>query len=168
MIRETTSEDVATFTVAGCFCLFGDEVLLVQRQRDKPLAFHWAIPAGKLEAHEDIHDGMIRELNEEVGILISTDELVSINDQIVLDSPEPFRFISFALRLARKPTLHIKSDEIKSSEWVDRRCIAKRRVVPFFWDGIVDLQTWLTNSAIQPRLFPTPAAISSRGWSGTH
>lgn len=168
MIRETTSEDAVTFTVAGCFCLFGDEVLLIQRQREKPFALHWAIPAGKLEICEDVHRGMIRELNEEIGISINSSELISINDQVVLSDLGNFRFLSFALQLTRKPTLNLKHDEIRSSAWVDCRYITKRRVVPFFWDGIVDLQTWLTNSTIQPRLFPTPSAISSRGWGAVH
>ena len=49
-------------------------VLLAQRPPGKHLAGTWEFPGGKLEPGESAHDGLVRELVEELGIEIETGE----------------------------------------------------------------------------------------------
>jgi 8-oxo-dGTP diphosphatase len=43
-------------------------VLLAKRPGGKPYAGYWEFPGGKIEAGESAHDGLVRELQEELGI----------------------------------------------------------------------------------------------------
>lgn len=55
--------------VAG-FILWNGRILLTQRGRHQDYPLTWESPGGKIEAGEDHHRALIRELGEEVGLLI--------------------------------------------------------------------------------------------------
>ena len=58
-------------TVAACALVDADgRVLLAQRPEGKPLAGLWEFPGGKLEAGETPERTLIRELEEELGIVV--------------------------------------------------------------------------------------------------
>lgn len=62
--------------VAACALVDGQErVLISQRPEGKPLAGLWEFPGGKLESGETPEGGLIRELDEELGIMIGRDDL---------------------------------------------------------------------------------------------
>lgn len=164
-IRDSQTADSPQLTVVGCFCLVKNDLLLVRRHRDKPFGSRWAIPAGKLKESEHPKDGIIRELVEETGLLLNREWLIELNDQFILGADGEFRFISYVSLLDDKPQLRLDSTELTMPDWVDLRHILKRRVVPFFWDGIHDLNLWYSGGGVQQILFAAPAATSARGWS---
>jgi 8-oxo-dGTP pyrophosphatase MutT (NUDIX family) len=145
------------FSAAGCFCLFEDQILLVQRHGDKPFGLHWGIPTGKLDAGVTPAQGACREHYVVVGITARFCAMLPINDLLVVNSALPFRYTFFALELSGKPALRLKSDEIRRAEWVDLSAIRNRLAVPFFWDTLHDLIRWRDGEPLQPRLLPTPA-----------
>ena len=58
--------------VAACALVDSDKrVLLAQRPAGKPLAGLWEFPGGKVEADENPEETLIRELAEELGIVVS-------------------------------------------------------------------------------------------------
>jgi len=62
---------VKIVTVAACALVDADgRVLLAQRPEGKPLAGLWEFPGGKLEAGETPERTLIRELEEELGIVV--------------------------------------------------------------------------------------------------
>ena len=62
-----------------------DQKLLIQRRPEgKPLAGLWEFPGGKIEADEGLAAGLVRELQEELGINVQEGDL------------EPFAFASVA------------------------------------------------------------------------
>ena len=62
----------ATVLVAACALVDPDgRVLLAQRPAGKPMAGLWEFPGGKVEAGERPEETLIRELNEELGIVVS-------------------------------------------------------------------------------------------------
>jgi len=62
--------------VAACALIDGDgNVLISRRPEGKPLAGLWEFPGGKLERGEAPEHGLIRELEEELGIAIEPSSL---------------------------------------------------------------------------------------------
>lgn len=50
-------------------------VLLAQRPANKPMPFLWEIPGGKLEVGESPESALVRELQEEIGIIVAPESL---------------------------------------------------------------------------------------------
>lgn len=58
--------------VAACALIDADgRVLIAQRPSGKPMAGLWEFPGGKVERGERPEETLIRELNEELGIVVS-------------------------------------------------------------------------------------------------
>jgi len=63
---------VKLLTVAACALVDTDgRVLLAQRPAGKPMAGLWEFPGGKVDAGERPEQTLIRELKEELGILVN-------------------------------------------------------------------------------------------------
>ncbi len=65
------------------------EVLLALRQSHQHQGDLWEFPGGKMEENESVYDALVREINEEIGLTISSAHvLVQINhdygDKVVL------------------------------------------------------------------------------------
>jgi 8-oxo-dGTP diphosphatase len=62
--------------VAACVLLDAQRrVLLARRPEGRPLAGLWEFPGGKIEAGEEPEEAVIRELHEELGIVIAKQDL---------------------------------------------------------------------------------------------
>lgn len=55
-----------------------NSVLLASRPEGKSYAGYWEFPGGKLEAGEDAYTALRRELNEELGIIVKTEDMIYI------------------------------------------------------------------------------------------
>ncbi len=63
---------IKTVLVAACALIDADgRVLLAQRPEGKPMAGLWEFPGGKVEQGERPEETLIRELKEELGIVVS-------------------------------------------------------------------------------------------------
>jgi 8-oxo-dGTP diphosphatase len=68
-----------TVLVAACALVDADgRVLLAQRPAGKPMAGLWEFPGGKIEAGERPEQTLIRELKEELGIVVKEDCLAPL------------------------------------------------------------------------------------------
>ena len=63
---------IKTVLVAACALVDPDgRVLIAQRPAGKPMAGLWEFPGGKIEQGERPEETLIRELKEELGIVVS-------------------------------------------------------------------------------------------------
>jgi 8-oxo-dGTP diphosphatase len=68
-----------TVLVAACALIDADgRVLIAQRPQGKPMAGLWEFPGGKVEQGERPEQTLIRELKEELGIMVSEDCLAPL------------------------------------------------------------------------------------------
>jgi ADP-ribose pyrophosphatase YjhB (NUDIX family) len=60
-------------------------VVLVRRAK-APRMGEWSIPGGMLELGETLRDGVAREIEEETGLRVKSEEVLDVFDSIVTDS----------------------------------------------------------------------------------
>jgi len=65
----------------GAVIVYQGGVLLVQRGRE-PLKGHWSLPGGLVEVGESLQTAVIREVEEETGLLVEPVELIELLDRI--------------------------------------------------------------------------------------
>jgi ADP-ribose pyrophosphatase YjhB (NUDIX family) len=65
----------------GAVVVKDGRVLLVQRGRE-PLKGHWSPPGGLVEVGESLQTAVIREVEEETGLLVEPVELIELLDRI--------------------------------------------------------------------------------------
>ncbi|MGA2960556.1 MAG: NUDIX hydrolase [Candidatus Korobacteraceae bacterium] len=60
-------------------------VVLVRRAK-APRMGEWSIPGGMLELGETLRDGVAREIEEETGLKVKSEEVLDVFDSIVIDA----------------------------------------------------------------------------------
>jgi ADP-ribose pyrophosphatase YjhB (NUDIX family) len=71
----------------------GDRILLIKRAKD-PGRGRWSIPGGAVELGETVHQALIREMDEEVGLGVRPGPLVEVVERIFRDDDELCRVVS--------------------------------------------------------------------------
>ena len=66
------------FVVAAALINERDEILLQKRPDGRSMAGLWEFPGGKVDAGESPESALIRELHEELGIVVELDTLVPL------------------------------------------------------------------------------------------
>ncbi len=79
-----------TVGVAGV--VFIDQQVVLVRRRHPPLAGRWSLPGGVLELGETLHEGLQRELREEIGLQTRVGPLIDLLDRITRDSDGRVRY----------------------------------------------------------------------------
>lgn len=104
--------------VVSCFIEHNDEILLLHRQDRKPEGNTWGVPAGKVNMGETTTETMIREIKEETGLIISTDNLNYFGKVYVKYPKMDFIYHMFSARLDKKPIIKINFAEHKNFQWI--------------------------------------------------
>ena len=65
------SEDKVVDVAVGVLIREDGRVLLASRPEGKPWAGYWEFPGGKLEDGETVHQALVRELDEELGVRLA-------------------------------------------------------------------------------------------------
>ncbi len=71
MVSKPAPIDVAV----GILVKSGGEVLMTQRPSGKPYAGYWEFPGGKVELGESIISALVREFQEELGVVIQREHV---------------------------------------------------------------------------------------------
>jgi 8-oxo-dGTP diphosphatase len=71
---------------------FVDGRVVLIKRRFEPLAGRWSVPGGTLELGESLHEGLVREMREETGLIVEVGPLVELFDRITRDDDGRVRF----------------------------------------------------------------------------
>ena len=66
--------------------VIADGRTLLIRRGSPPLEGEWSIPGGMLELGETLRDGVAREIEEETGLRVKSEEVLDVFDSIVTDA----------------------------------------------------------------------------------
>lgn len=111
----------------------GEEVLMFRRSDTKKVFPGWlALPGGHIEAGEDPLSAAIREVHEEVGVLLPPTQVqlkfVAMHQHI--DRNELFVVFGFLASVTTKPDVIVSSRE-GSATWMDKiQVMSKQEVFP--------------------------------------
>lgn len=156
MYRHRHGPVATAFRAAGCFCFCSGRLLLVERAAGKPLPLHWGVPTGKLEPGETARRAVVRELAEEVGLVVALDAPIAVVSALVEHRGTVFEYVSFCLALEAEPALRLRHEEIASAIWVEPQALAGLPVVPFFYNTLNDVLAWRRHGHLPLR--PSPEA----------
>ena len=106
------------FDIVGCFIEFGGKFLLLRRDSKKVNGNKWGLPAGKRDAGETLEQALLREVFEETGIAISSNDIKHYNSLFVRDGDFDLEWHMFATRIAIKPPVTINPIEHTEYKWV--------------------------------------------------
>lgn len=122
MIREFPE---APLVGVGAVVVDAGRVLLIQRGRE-PLKGHWSLPGGLIELGESLHAAVIREVEEETGLLVEPVELIELLDRIYRDGDRVRYHYVIADYLCRVKAESLKTGMLKAASdadavrWVER------------------------------------------------
>jgi mutator protein MutT len=105
----------------GAVVLKNADVLLVTRGKD-PGRGQWSIPGGAIQVGETMEQAVVREIREEVGILIEPVALVETLDRIIHDEKGMVRYHYVLLDFLctyRSGNLSASSD-VTEAQWVKK------------------------------------------------
>lgn len=106
------------FGVVSCFVEYNGEFLLLHRQDHKPEGNTWGVPAGKVDGGENILDSMVREIQEETGILLPS-SLLSYFGKVFVQYPEhDFVYHIYHTKLEQRQAVAINHKEHKDFTWI--------------------------------------------------
>ncbi len=90
--RNRCSKNPDTVEVAAGLVFREGKLLITQRQLDDHLGGLWEFPGGKREANESFEAGLVRELKEELGIVVEAREIL---DSVTHSYPEKTVHVKF-------------------------------------------------------------------------
>ena len=116
----------------GIVCFRGDDVLLIRRGQ-KPMAGHWSLPGGRIEAGERAETAALRELAEETSVSARIIGLVDILDAIFTsrrsaDVTRHYLLVDYvAVWTGGEP---VAGDDAAHAEWISSERLASLEL----WD----------------------------------
>ena len=99
-----------------CILLQKNKILTTKRPVGKPFFNYWEFPGGKLEKGESFYDAIIRELEEELGIKVKSEDLSIIDN--VSHSYELNSIVVMAVFYIRNWTGIVKAKEGQQIQWL--------------------------------------------------
>lgn len=127
MISYIENQKKFNFRVGGIIVSDDEKKVLLHRKESYNF---WMLPGGRVEMLEGTEDAIVREIKEELGIVINTDRLIAITESFFKLDDITYHELAFnyLLKLPQNCKLLQEKDEfcgIEGTEyrykWVDRR-----------------------------------------------
>ena len=103
---------------AGCYCEHEGKILLLKRHPNKYQGNTWGVPGGKFEEGEDARQAVVREVYEEVGLSVESEDLIHIGTFYIKDAQVEYVFHTFRKSFIKKPLIILALEEHLEAKWV--------------------------------------------------
>ncbi|MGE5674179.1 MAG: NUDIX hydrolase [Mycobacterium leprae] len=117
----------------------------------------WSIPGGRLELGESLTDCVVREVQEETGLLVAPVELAYVIDAHNLPHDQHFLVHVFSCRVVTGTLRRPEADEfVVDARWVKRAEAARYVTWPIYRDPMLaylaghEQKYWLDRDAYRP------------------
>ena len=77
----------------------------------------WALPGGGMHKNEPAVESALREVREEVGLRLETNQLISLGSDQYSQRGLRYAIVRFGCRLPKKPTIKLQRAEILHAKW---------------------------------------------------
>jgi 8-oxo-dGTP diphosphatase len=116
VLRDERSSADAPLRVVAAILTDGDRVLACRRRPEKSAAGKWEFPGGKVEPGEDDASALQREIREELGVDVSVDGVLTVDDTQV--GARVIRLV--CLRASLRGPAPMSSTDHDRLEWMPR------------------------------------------------
>lgn len=102
---------------AGCYLVAQGRILILHRHPEKFQGSTWGVPGGKLEPEEEPADAVMREVQEEVGIIISQKDLIYLGKLFIRLKELDYIFEIFSCNFISVPQVILEKKEHTDFGW---------------------------------------------------
>lgn len=129
IFRECPDNFESKFEIVSCYVEHNGDILILHRQNHKPEGNTWGLPAGKIDEGEDVTTAMLREIEEETGIIKQTNELEFLETVYVKYPEYHFIYHMFKVIMDNRPEIRLSDNEHKGYRWSKPEDILKLPLV---------------------------------------
>ena len=104
--------------VAACYLEFQDTFLIVKRHPATNQGSKWCLPGGKVENKETCKEGVIREVHEEVGLMLISTKTLELGKLYIKRHDSKFVLHLFSFSYDLLPKIKLNLDEHTEAKWV--------------------------------------------------
>ena len=106
------------FDIVSCFVEYDWKILLLHRQDHKPEGNTWWVPAWKVDLWEGNLETVVREIQEETGIVLDSSELFYFEKLYIKFHDYDFIYYIYHTEIDRKQEIIINNQEHKDFVWI--------------------------------------------------
>jgi mutator protein MutT len=119
-------EPVRPEVAVGAVAVHDDALLVVRRGRG-PAAGEWAVPGGRVEPGETLHEAVVRETAEETGLEVVVDRFLGWVERMGDD--HHFVILDFAVTVLDAGAEPVAGDDAAEVAWVPLHELSEIRLV---------------------------------------
>ncbi len=123
----------------GAVCVHADALLLVRRGRG-PAAGEWAVPGGRVEWGETLHEAVVRETAEETGLEVVVDRFLGWVER--LGETYHYVILDFAVTALDPARPLVAGDDAAEAAWVPVPELSELRLVGGLHEFLRDVGVW--------------------------
>jgi 8-oxo-dGTP pyrophosphatase MutT (NUDIX family) len=126
-------------SVSSCYCHCEGRLLLLKRHPGKSQGERWGVPAGKLEEGESPLEGLIREIKEEIGIVLAPKDGAFITTIFIRLPWVDYTYHMFFTSFDEYPALDLAIDEHTECKWAT---MPEALQLPLIWGAETALEIY--------------------------
>lgn len=107
-----------TCEIAVCWIICEDKILFLHRSPHKPEGNRWALPGGKVEKNETPKKTVIREIYEEIGIVLKESDVIFVKKLYIVKPHISYICHTFHCTLQTLPNIRLSYDEHQDYRWL--------------------------------------------------